>query len=190
MVTEPAELLERARLTFADPLRLVTDESWERPSGCGVWSVGALVTHVVGATSMYAVVLRGGSGDEGLSTWLETTTSAGEASGAFERIAREVELLLLDPEAPRQEIHHPAGDVSAEQMITYALVEWTLHGRDLAQALGTFTSIEPVLAEEIYRAIEPFLDRFRAFGVFEPALEVPSTASPSDRLLALVGRAP
>ncbi len=75
-------------------------------------------------------------------------------------------------------------------MITYTLVEWTLHGKDLSQAMGTASPIEPVLAEAIVEAIEPFIERFRAFGVFEPALEVPPTASPSDRLLALVGRAP
>jgi len=190
MVTEPAELLERARLAFSEPLALVSSSSWDEPSACGEWSVGELVTHVLGATSMYAVVLRGGTSDTGLTTWLETTTDAGGAATDFERIAREVELLLLDPEAPDGGIHHPAGDVSTEQMITFTLVEWTLHGKDLSHALGVTSPIEPVLAEEIYLAIEPFIDRFRAFGVFEPAIEVPSNASPSDRLLGLVGRAP
>jgi uncharacterized protein (TIGR03086 family) len=85
-------------------------------------------------------------------------------------------------------VHHPAGDITGDALLGYALVEWGLHGWDLARALGRPAMIDPGLAQVLYDEMLPVAARLAALGAFAPAVPAPHDASISERLLALLGR--
>jgi uncharacterized protein (TIGR03086 family) len=65
-----------------------------------------------------------------------------------------------------------------------------LHGWDLAKATGQDATMPAGLAEAAYGLIHGAFTEEQRKGVFKPAVEVATTASAQDRLLAYTGRDP
>jgi uncharacterized protein (TIGR03086 family) len=185
-----AQLLEGSRLAFTKALSRLTALRWQWETGCAGWTVGDLVTHVIGATTMYAALLDGETATEAISKLAAVTTTPANAESDFDHAARAVQMRLSDPIVVTGTAHHPAGDVTGDELAGYAMVEWVLHGWDLARAVGHDTVIDAALAHAIYEEILPEVERLRLQGAFGPAIPVPADAQIADRLVALLGRAP
>lgn len=185
-----AQLLDQSRQAFTEALSPVTPGQWEQDSGCGQWTVGDLVTHVIGAMTMYVALLDGATTTEAIAKVRSVTTSPGSAFSDFVQAADALQARLADPGAAAGIAHHPAGDVTGGDLAGYAMLEWILHGWDLSRATGQDAIINPGLATAIYEAILPDAERLRRRGAFGPAIPVPADAPITDRLLALLGRVP
>lgn len=185
-----AQLLNQSRQAFSETLSHVAPGQWEQQSGCGQWTVGDLVTHVIAAITMYVALLDGASATEAITTVKSVSTSPASAFPDFAQVADALQSRLASPDAVTGIAHHPAGDMTGGDLAGFAMLEWALHGWDLARATGQDTVIDPELAGAIYAAILPEADRLRRRGAFGPAIPVPADAPITDRLLALLGRAP
>jgi hypothetical protein len=80
-------LLDQAREAFAGALSPVTTSQWGWQTGCGGWMVSDLVTHVVGATAMYAALLDGSTEADAMSVPASVATSPASASSDFREAA-------------------------------------------------------------------------------------------------------
>ena len=182
--------LQQGRSIFTAVLSDVEPSQWTRASGCGTWSIGELVTHVVAATAMYAALLDGATAETAVNIVLSTATDLDHAPADFDHYAGAVQSKLAEPKVLGSTVHHPARDVQGHDLLGYALVEWVIHAWDLGRAGGRGLTIQPALAQAIYDRILPAVERLREMGAFEPAMEVPANAGSVKKLLGLLGRSP
>jgi hypothetical protein len=75
-------------------------------------------------------------------------------------------------------------------VVYVAAIEMVLHGWDITQACKTDSAIPADLASALIRLAPPLADAGLAEHMFAKPVEVSTTASPSDQLLALFGRHP
>ena len=66
-------------------------------------------------------------------------------------------------------------------------VDILIHGWEIAKVTGQDARLEPDLASAAHKIIEPEIETLFENGVIAKPLELPSEASPQDRLLALFG---
>ncbi|MFW3171028.1 TIGR03086 family metal-binding protein [Geodermatophilus sp. CPCC 206100] len=187
----PAELLElfqRAQASFTDRVDAVEPGQWEDPALPG-WSVADLVAHVVSEALLVAPLLDGEPhemldgrfpdgtedllGDDPLTGW-ETAADAALTAFAADR-------------ALLHTVHLTRGPTSAAEYIEQLTADLTVHSWDLARATGGDTDLDPVLVTASL-VVAGRLPMDGIPGVFAAPLDVPPTASPQTRLLALVGR--
>src|SRR6266536_3613442 len=172
-------LLERATGYTLGSLHLVTPAAMERPTPCRDWDLRALLAHMDDAL----VALDGSDG------------AGGEVAGGLDPVARlrDRACRLLgswtgaDGSKP---ISIGGHELPASVLTSAGALEIAVHGWDVAQARGRRRPIPPSLASELL-VIAPFLvseaDRPMRFA---PPVDLPSSASPSDKLIAYLGREP
>ncbi len=181
-----AALLERAVSYTRGSLAGVRGQDLARPTPCEKWSLAQLLVHMDDALA--AMTEAAGEGtvalhrlppDIGLDTLLESIRSRACAMMGPWSLTPEDEPVGL---GPRQLARETLGCVGA--------LEVTLHGWDVARAIGVERPIPGALAAELLPLAREFItdaDRPRRFG---PVVEVSGGASAADLLLAHAGRRP
>jgi len=85
-------------------------------------------------------------------------------------------------------VHISMGDVPGANYTLEVLADLTIHGWDLARAIGADDTIDPALLD----AVEPFYERvmgtWKLSGAFGGDVDPPEDADRQTRLLALLGR--
>jgi uncharacterized protein (TIGR03086 family) len=181
------ELLDGAYTSTAQVLSKLTPDQLGAPTPCRGWDVRALLNHTTGVIGRFVSTAGGGPveerddwiGDDPLAAYHEATRAnltAWSRPGALNGTC----MLPIGIELPTQ--------VAAGINFIDALV----HGWDLAIALGLDATLDPELATaglEISRQV--IRDDFRGPGNgFGYVVEAPAGSSPSDQLVALLGRQP
>ena len=155
-------------------------------SPCAGWDVRALLNHLLGATWMFTMVNQGQAAGEdagdviGADPLLAVTTAAKENVASWGR-----------PGGFDGERSYPFGTFPAQGAAMINLGEVVVHNWDLARSTGQDLTIDPglvAMVDGFCRSIP--LDEFRAHGAFGPEVESTESASPTDRLMALLGRRP
>jgi uncharacterized protein (TIGR03086 family) len=156
------------------------------PSLCTGWDVRALLNHLLGTTWMFTLVNRGQAAGEdagdviGADPVLAVTTAAKENVASWGR-----------PGGFEGERIYPFGTFPAQAASMINLGEVVVHNWDLARSTEQNLTIDPglvAMVDGFWRSIP--LDEFRAHGAFGPEIESSLSASPTDRLMALLGRRP
>ncbi len=88
---------------------------------------------------------------------------------------------------PRATVHVTYGDLPAAVYLEHVTPYRALQAWALARAVGRDVALDPVLVEGVREQVMPGLDRWRAMGVFGPAVAVPDDADRRTRLLAATG---
>ncbi|MEU4242205.1 TIGR03086 family metal-binding protein [Actinoplanes sp. NPDC026619] len=156
--------------------------SWQLPTPCAGWDLSALVTHMTDQHRIFASAARG------------------EEVPAVRTYAEAADLVLaafagpgvLDRPFVLPEIH-PTITFPGRQAIGFHLVDYVVHGWDVAAALGVpFRPAPDVLALTlpIARAVPDGAARQEAGSAFAPALPIPAGTDPLDEILLLLGRDP
>src|SRR6266498_2085026 len=167
-------LLERATGYTLGSLHLVTPAAMERPTPCRDWDLRALLAHM----------------DDALVALQEAVDLA--CVDLVARLRDRACRLLgswtgADGSKP---ISIGGHELPASVLTSAGALEIAVHGWDVAQACGRRRPIPPSLASELL-VIAPFLvseaDRPMRFA---PPVDLPSSASPSDKLIAYLGREP
>lgn len=89
-----------------------------------------------------------------------------------------------------QQVAGPFGDMPAEDFLKLMIADRTLHGWDLADAIGADVELDKEAVRVAYDFLLPQVDDLREKGVFEPEVPVLAGAPLQDRLLGLTGRQP
>ena len=189
-----AELLARSFASTRGVLANVrADQLTGASTPCASWDVRALVNHIVGGTTYFAVIGETGSAP---SEQPEVPEAAGpeELLAEFDDgAARAVRAFDAEGTAERT-VHLPFGDLSGSAFVHIASVDTFTHGWDLAKATGQPTHLAPDLAGELLEIATGFLpDALRGpdgKAPFGPKVDPPAGASAADQLAAFLGRTP
>jgi uncharacterized protein (TIGR03086 family) len=80
------------------------------------------------------------------------------------------------------------GKASAEHYIAEVFSDLTIHGWDLARAIGADEAIDPESVDLLYERYKPIEDGLKATGLFGPKIDPPPGADKQTQLLAVFGR--
>lgn len=187
-LTGGVALLERAMGYTLGSLRLVTPADMSRPTPCHDWDLRALLLHandsllaLYEAVAAHHVELDAATGiDDPAEDPVATLRSrASRVLGAWATAASAPDLVSVG-----------GCPLTADIVAAAGAVEVAVHGWDVAAACGHQRPIPPLLAEEMLQLAPLFVtdaDRPRRFGA---PVELPWPSSPSERLIAFLGRHP
>lgn len=178
---EVLALYERA---LADTGRIVADvraDQMRLPTPCPDWDVGFMLHRIVAVNRSFAGVAAPGlEVEDGLHAAYEQSAAAAlaafSAAGAMDRT------VMVN-----------VGEVPGRVALWIALCTVSVHGWDLATATGQDPTIAPEIAEPLLAFMTGFVTaEFRRPppSLFGPAVPVAEDASPSNRLVAFLGRRP
>ena len=180
---------DRAMTNLSATIDTIGPGDWDRPTACEGWSVWDLVNHLTAEAWWAPHLLRGERiaevgdrydgdvlGPDPQKAWREASEAERQAVNA--------------PGALDQTVDTSMGELPASVYLAQRITDLAVHRWDLAQGLGTDGTIPDDLANFLYDTWEPQADEVAASGVFAPRVEVPADASPTDRLVALLGRRP
>jgi uncharacterized protein (TIGR03086 family) len=167
----------------------VGDGQWDGRTPCTQWSVRLLVNHLVGEHLWAPHVLSGATVEE-VGRRFHGDLVGLDPVDAWERAGSESHRAFHRKGALKGEVHVTAGRIAAEEYGWQMTCDLTVHGWDLAQAVGVRSRMKDELADSVYVRIAPQVASWQGAGVFEPPVPVVEDAPPQDRLLGLLGRRP
>ena len=186
---EPMEALAAADTQFARVIRVVTVDDLEKPTPCEGWSVRGLLNHVIGGNRSSVMLLEGGSRDDVMALFGEDLIGD-DYLVAYEDSIADSRAAFAEEGALGRTVHHPMGDIPATQLLQFRSSDLTLHGWDLARAIGADETIDPELASFVLEGLLPMAPMIASVGVFGegPSGTVGDDAPAQERLLDLTGR--
>jgi uncharacterized protein (TIGR03086 family) len=189
VLTDFAQLLglDRWAVTLTvDLIAPVTAADLTRPTPCAGWDLAALIAHMTAQHRGFAAAAAGHGADP--APWRpvptdDYRTAAADVLAAFAG-AEEADFTM--PEiSPRT--------VPARMAVSFHLVDYVVHAWDVAAARGVpFEPAPELLAATLPIALAVPDDgrRLAPEAPFRPAVTVPGTATPLEKLLATLGRDP
>ncbi len=176
----------------------ITSADLTAPTPCEKWDLSQLLNHQIGVVGMMA----------GRITSSQSATAAGPGSVAQQLADADADVIGTDPATAYAAAVDkaraawrtpgvldrtcvlPLGEVPVRTAATVAVTDVVVHGWDVARALGKPAEIPPALAESILELVRPIAEgiRGRAFG--PEITDLPPGATPSDHLVAFLGRQP
>jgi uncharacterized protein (TIGR03086 family) len=199
MVTAPGVGRDIVRLDASAVRASVQVVSRARPADlgrstpCVAWTLADLVAHMTAQHNGFAAAAAGDGAD--LVRW-QTGAPAADPVGEYATAAARVVAAfgapgVLDRDFALPEIS-PQLRFPAEQAIGFHLVDYVVHGWDVARALGLRYDLEPavlVAALPIARSVPDGQNRRRPGASFAPRVAV-TKGGTLDRIVALLGRRP
>jgi uncharacterized protein (TIGR03086 family) len=181
------------RVTAAtDPIvKAVTSEQLHLATPCSEWDVRQLLNHLLGTCLLGAGLL----GDTKPSVdvmpgQVPSVDLVGDEPTAAYREAVETLLAAADDAAWDRRHETPLGEMPGAALGGFTTLDILVHGWDLAKATGQDATLDPDLAEDVLGfARQAITEQMRGARI-GPEIEVDGTASPTDRLVAFLGRRP
>jgi uncharacterized protein (TIGR03086 family) len=164
-------------------LALVREQHLDRATPCAGWDLRALLRHMDDSLAAMA--------EAALSSRLTLAPEPGPADAqALLASIRQRACALVGQWLPAPPSRVAVGGVSLDRELVglVGALEITLHGWDVARAVGHARAIPPTLAMDLWPVARDHItaaDRPVRFG---PELAVPDSAPPQERLLAHAGR--
>jgi uncharacterized protein (TIGR03086 family) len=165
-----------------------------RPTPCADWNLGQLLTHMTVQHHGFAASARGGASDP--ADWRPGPPAADPvkayAEAAGDVLAAFAEEGVLDRPFALPEIL-PNVTFPGRQAISFHLVDYTVHGWDVARSLGVGFTLDPAVlaASRRIAAMVPGGDyRTQPNAPFAPAVTAPGGAGELDQIVAMLGRSP
>ncbi|MCP2261747.1 TIGR03086 family protein [Streptoalloteichus tenebrarius] len=164
------------------------------PTPCSEWTLRQLLNHLIGTMGALGRVLGGEVVDP--AEMNPSVTSAADHVGqdplaAFDAAAA-VALAArpTDERAMSRPCAMPVGELPAGAVANLLALDATVHGWDVARATGQDPTIPDELAERILAFARGFVRPSVRGGAIGEEVPVAADASPSDRLVAFLGRRP
>ncbi len=184
----PLEALQASGDHFSSLVGALEFSQLNTPSVCAGWHVGDIVRHVASGCRMSVALANGCTAFEAIaerkrSVGAPLTTVLGDAIGQ--------QLAALATDRPDGfVVHHPIVDMTVAQLIETRLVEFIVHGSDIAHSVGITDEIDASLADVAWAAMAPIADVTAALGVFGsgPSGHLGDGATAAERLLDVTGR--
>jgi uncharacterized protein (TIGR03086 family) len=160
----------------------VSSSDLARPTPCGDWDLGSLIGHMVAHNQGWAASASGTPADG--SVWNSVEYSDSFAASAFD-VSAAFEACTLD----RLEVFG-YGRIPLDTALRMHIVDYVIHGWDVAASLGVPFDVDPSLAAAAYDIMREFPDSPRPNKAFGIKVPVPSSAPVMDQFLGYVGRDP
>jgi uncharacterized protein (TIGR03086 family) len=151
-----------------------------------------LVLHVVSGDRMSAALVHGATREEATAV-RKTVDIGGDALAAFNAEADLLAAAFAEPGAFDRSCAHPSGrDIPGAQLLGFRIGDYAVHGWDLARAIGADETLDEVVLQAIWTALQPMAPVIGSSGVFGtgPSGQLAEDAPLQLRLLDLTGRRP
>jgi uncharacterized protein (TIGR03086 family) len=165
----------------------------DAPTPCAEWTVRQLLNHLVGSVDILNRLAAGDDVDRARidAHLLANTDAIGtNPAAAFGRAADAALAVWRAPGVFERLIDFPAQDTPAAVVANIMLIEVLGHGWDLGAATGQPEPMDPAVARSGLAWTQPFLAQVGRGTSFAPAVTVLGGASPTDELVAFLGRDP
>lgn len=175
----------RALGLLIEAVERIPADAWDRQSNLGEWSVRELVGHATG--SAIKLVRLSESGEFG--GFSEPADFFCEDPAARLREIEQRVLEVLGGADPDALCASPQGELPLHQAMSFPVTDLAIHSWDLHRSRGTdFELPEEVLAfcREMVTSVPD--EVMRRPGGFGPAQPAPESATPTDQLMAYLGR--
>ena len=181
---DPVERIEKATAVASKVVNGVKDDDLTKSTPCSEYDVRELLRHMIGGLDM---LTNAAEGAEAKMPEGEVFTDPGKDYDA--RRAKLLDAIRTEGVFDRG-WKMPFGELPGSMMATIAYVEHLTHAWDLAKATGQETELPEDLVTDAYAVVEPMDAMWRMPGVCGPKVDVPDGASPTERLVAFLGRDP
>jgi uncharacterized protein (TIGR03086 family) len=182
-----------------DTIRLtagITGDDLKLPTPCADWDLGVLLTHMTVQHRGFAAAAEGNGADETVwhlppDRWLPDLVRAYGAA-ADRVITAFAAPDILDREFTLAEFSTER-TFPGHMAVGFHLVDYVVHGWDVARALGRPFAPDPQVAAAalvVARSVPTGAVRLAPGAPFGPALDVPADADPFTETLRLLGRDP
>jgi len=186
-VSDAVALYARAAAAFGERVRAVGADQWHLPTPCADWDVHALVNHLV-YEDRWAVPLLDGQTVAEVGDQFEGDLLGDDPQSAWDEAVAAAAAAVAGPGVATRTVHVSFGDIPGEEYVTQLVADHTIHGWDLARAIGADERLDPEIVEFVFARLSPQIDDWRAAGVFGARIDVPPGADRQTELLALTGR--
>jgi uncharacterized protein (TIGR03086 family) len=188
---EIIEAHDKALAATGQIIASITKKQLSKATPCSEYDVKALLNHLVGANRMFAAVAQGEE--------LDPARAADDHLGddytaAFEQSAKTVSEAWKTPGLLEKTVKLPFAEMPGAAALGIHTVEALVHGWDLGTATGQAVEFDPALAEVAWDNVKNLPDMFRGpagsgmpFGL---KVEPPANATPTQRVVAWLGRQP
>ncbi len=192
-----ADIRELSRRTLETTVGIVAGVKPDQlglPTPCSEWDLRALLGHMIGQHYGFAAAARGEESDP--SVWaarpLGEDVAAQYAEAVREVTAAFREEGLLGRRFLLPEIHETVR-FPAPTAISFHLLDYVVHGWDVARSLGVVARFDDDLVAAALAVAEQIPEgapRLEPGALFRPSVPVSEDVSPMDRLIAMTGRSP
>ncbi|MEV6860529.1 TIGR03086 family metal-binding protein [Streptosporangium subroseum] len=188
------ELDRRAVRASVDMVAKVAIEDLGRPTPCAGWTLADLLAHMTAQHHGFAAAAEGSGAD--LAVWRAEPLGDGAVPAYTDAAERVMTAFAEDGVLDRAFALPEFGrglTFPAAQAIGFHLIDYLVHGWDVAQSLGVEFTAEPELVEAAWPIAQAIPDderRRRPGAAFQPGLAIPEDATRFDLILAMLGRSP
>ncbi|WP_229693946.1 TIGR03086 family metal-binding protein [Lentzea pudingi] len=175
-------------LTSVEIVSRVSGDDLGRRTPCAEWTLAGLLAHMTAQHHGFAAAARGRGGE--LAAW--EVRPAGPVE--YAEAAEDVLAAFAEPEVSQREFELPEFRASfpAVQAVGFHLIDYVVHGWDVARSLGLGYHLAAEVAGPALRialAVPDGDGRLQPGAPFKPALEE-HDSDPLRRILATLGRSP
>ncbi len=179
------ERIEKSTERTSKIVHAVKADNYAAPTPCSELDVRGVLNHLLGGLDMLKAAADGGK--PAMPDGEQFDADPGKVYD--ERRAKLLESMRAEGVLDRN-WEMPFGSMPGTMMAGIAFWEHLVHGWDLAKATGQDTTIPDDLANEALELVTPMDAMLRMPGVCGPKVEVPESASVTDRLVGFLGRQP
>jgi uncharacterized protein (TIGR03086 family) len=179
----------RATDRFGALVHEVPAEHWHTSTPCTEWDVRQLVNHVT-VELLWVPPLLAGATVEEVGDRFDGDRLGADPAAAWDAAAAGARDAWAGPGAWERTVALSFGPTPAEEYAFQLTVDLTVHGVDLARAVGAGERPDDELVAYVHQRFAPQADAWRAAGALGERVPVPEGTGELGRLLALTGRAP
>jgi len=173
----------------AEAVQTVTPQMLPGPTPCSEWDLRTLVHHLNDALDVLAegIDTRCIGLDSPNEGYMDRPGDPGATFAARARTLRQTQTSRGRSDRPITIGGHPLTTIT---FVGTLAIEIAVHGWDVSQASGQARPIPATLANSLLALCPLVVNNITRHPLFAPGIALPSQASPSDRLVALLGRVP
>lgn len=181
---DPVTAIERAFAHTHGVIKGASADQLANATPCSQWDLRALLEHTYNVVGGMAA---GASGREPAPVQLDEAN----LSGQFRSLADANVAAWRTPGVLEREINAGAGPMPGAVYASINLLDTLVHSWDIAKATGQDPTLPDDLAAHTLAVSNGVItDEARKFAGFDPAIDVPASASSTDKLVAFLGRKP
>jgi uncharacterized protein (TIGR03086 family) len=183
------ELLDALGSTFnhaGDVIGGVRPDQLNDPTPCTKWDVRTLIGHSLGVVMNMG---RGARGEELLAN-LDASILVDDIGAQFQAEAAAT-LAAWRARGFDGEVNVGAGPMPVQAAISINLLDTATHSWDIARATGQREDLPDDVAAMVLGVCQSFVtDEIRGFAGFDPAVAMDDNATPTQKMVAFLGRMP
>ncbi|GAA2472976.1 TIGR03086 family metal-binding protein [Streptomyces thermolineatus] len=175
---------------FGRGVHAVLPDRWDLPTPDEDWTVRDLVNHLTVEQLWVPPLVDEGLDPAAVGDRFDGDVLGDDPAAAWDAAAEAARRSWERPGALEKRVHLSYGVSSGLAYCAQMTADATVHGWDLARAVGADPRVPESLVAFSLREFGGYSGSLADSGLFAPPVEIPENAPDADRLLALTGRSP